>query len=129
MKCLFTDIMITALRNLLITKIFSLGNLENLTRGCQNEYVAYNTILDDVKKKTNLLIVFINIKDSEYGCSASEIKDVVNDNKDTKFALVALNEKCMCDVNKEIYGNDNYVSTMDINENDIKKLLNIIKNH
>lgn len=111
------------------SNIYSIGGIDELCCCCQDESSAYKTIIDDVKRQTNLPIVFINITDSEYGCTPQDIKNVVETykKKSVKFALVSLNEKFVNEVNNEIYGNDNYVSTKKLNEKDITKLIKIIK--
>lgn len=94
----------------------------------QNEVKAYEAIFENVRKNTKLPVVGINFTDSLYCCAPSKIKKTLDKlkNKGCTMTLVTLANDA--NMNKEIYGEDNYVQAADktMMEN-IKELVKIIK--
>lgn len=110
-------------------KVIAYGakNVINLEKLCskyrgqygQNESSSYRVIIEDVKRQTNLPIVFVNFTDSGYCDSERNIKNLVHEySKTVSFNLVAILSRTASQsdidfvnrVNSEIYGEGNYVT-------------------
>lgn len=109
----------------------NLGFIQDVKSGFnreQNEVKAYEAIFEHVRKNTKLPVVGINFTDSLYACAPSQIKKTLDElkNKGCTMTLVTLGNDA--DMNKEIYGENNYVQAVKktMMEN-IKELVNIIK--
>lgn len=85
------------------------------SQGGQNEILAYNTIIDDVRSQTNLPIIAINITDSLYLANSEEMKNLVRKYRDEGvfINLFTLNHETMSEqviaMNNLIYGEGNWV--------------------
>lgn len=82
--------------------------------GGQNEILAYNTILRDVRKSTDANIMFINITDGlylyPYEALEAGCKDLM---QDVLMGLIIVGERLNASdrkVNDDIYGPDNWIS-------------------
>lgn len=94
----------------------------------QNEVKAYKAIFDHVRKNTKLPVVGINFTDSMYCCPRKRIKETLDNFKGNgcTMTLVTLAEDN--NMNKDIYGPDNYVQAADKTMMEsLKELVNIIK--
>lgn len=94
----------------------------------QNEVEAYKTIFDHVRKNTKLPVVGINFTDSLYACPSKRIKETLDDLKGNGCTMTLVTLAKDNDMNKNIYGPDNYVQAADKTMMEsIKELVNIIK--
>lgn len=94
----------------------------------QNEVKAYEAIFAHVRKNTKLPVVGINFTDSAYCCAPSKIKQTLDTLKNDGCTMTLVTLANDSDMNKQIYGEGNYVQAANktMMEN-IKDLIKIIK--
>ena len=90
----------------------------------QNEYEAFNYILNKVKSESTNNTLFIHVTDSIYPSSA-KLVNIIKENKDTvNFNLVCLSKTMQNkEFNKELYGDDGYVVVDNFSNNNLKNII------
>ena len=104
------------------TNKYVLGN--RMHQHSQNEYEAFNYILNKVKSESTNNTLFIHITDSIYPSSA-KLVNIIKENKDTvNFNLVCLSKTMQNkEFNKELYGDDGYVVVDNFSNNNLKNII------
>lgn len=104
-------------------------------QGGQNEYIAYSTILSDVKLQTTKPILFINITDSMYLAQEADFGKFIERTRSKKlqYGLLSISKYSPTDIsnkfnevltrtNNNIYGESNWI-TVQPNKDGLRKAL------
>lgn len=126
-----SDSIKTLVRNDYNTSKFNLGFIQTTDTDFnrnQNECMAYEAIMTEVRKSTKLPVVGINFTDSYYCRPEKEIKKTVEEVKKNGCEMTLVTLANDAGFNSSIYGEGNYIQAVDKSMLEvIKELIKIIK--